>query len=81
MIKTFTSYHHANDQKYKEAFVNWASASGLIDDISVQTGEIDEGLPNQSIRTRIRDHYLRDSDVTVLLCGTETRYRKHVDWE
>ena len=29
----------------------------------------------------IRDKYLRDSTVTILLVGIETKGRKHVDWE
>lgn len=81
MIKTFTSYHHANDQQYKEALVSWAESAGIIENISVNIGDIDENLPSQTIRRMIRDNYLMDSEVTVLLCGTETRYRKHVDWE
>ena len=81
MIKTFVSFHHDNDQHYKEAFINWAQGAGLIDNYSVKTGDIDPNLPNESIRRLIRDYYLRDSEVTVLLCGTESRFRKHVDWE
>ena len=30
---------------------------------------------------KIRDEYLRDSTVTILLVGLETKKRKHVDWE
>lgn len=29
----------------------------------------------------IRDNYLRDTSVLILLVGTETKKRKHVDWE
>ena len=29
----------------------------------------------------IRDNYLRNSTVTILLVGTETARRKHIDWE
>ena len=81
MIKTFASYHHKNDQAYKEKLTNWAVGAGLIEDYSVSTGDIDENQDSQSIRRTIRDYYLRDSEVTVLLCGAETRFRKHVDWE
>jgi hypothetical protein len=34
-----------------------------------------------TIRQRIRDKYLRNSTVTIVLVGTETWKRKHVDWE
>lgn len=81
MIKTFVSYHHANDQAYKDALVTWAENEGLIRNFSVETGDIDESMPTQTIRRIIRDQYLRDTELTILLCGKETRYRKHVDWE
>lgn len=81
MIKTFVSYHHALDQSYKDALVSWASREGIIDDYSVNTGEINDSLSGEQIRRKIRDEYLRDSEVTILLLGKEARYRKHVDWE
>jgi len=81
MIKTFTSYHHRNDQHYKELFVEWAQSIGAIEDMSVGLGDIDDRLSTQAIRRRIRDEYLMDTQVTVLLAGAETRFRKHVDWE
>lgn len=81
MTKAFVSYHHKNDQQYKE-HIRWlANQYGAFEDVSVEVGEIDENLPNQTIRRIIRDDYLRDSEVTILLCGTETKYRKHIDWE
>lgn len=61
--------------------VLWATQQGLINDISVNTGDIDDSLSSETIRIKIRDEYLRDSSVTILLCGEETRFRKHVDWE
>jgi len=48
---------------------------------SVQIGDIDSYLPDDSIRQIIRDQYLRDTTVTVVLVGSETYKRKHVDWE
>lgn len=48
---------------------------------SVQIGDINTYLPTETIRQKIRDEYLRDSTVTVVLIGSETWKRKHVDWE
>lgn len=81
MTKAFVSFHNANDWLYKEHICQLASEYGAFEDLSVVVGEIDDNLPNQTIRQIIRDDYLRDSEVTILLCGTETRYRKHIDWE
>jgi hypothetical protein len=79
--KVFVSYHHANDQKYRDDFENILASSGISIIKSVQIGDIDENLSAETIRQRIRDEYLRDSTVTVVLVGTQTWQRKHVDWE
>jgi len=79
--KVFISYHHANDQGYKEALVKLNERCGLFWDWSVDTGDIDDRLDDAAIRRIIRDGYLQDSTVTIVLVGTETKYRKHVDWE
>ena len=50
-------------------------------DKSVDTGDIPEEWDDQKIRETVRDEYLQDSTVTILLVGAETKYRKHVDWE
>lgn len=81
MVKAFISYHHKNDQHYKDHICAIAERFRIFEDLSVAIGDIDENLPNQTIRRIIRDDYLRDSEVTILLCGTETKYRKHIDWE
>ena len=81
--KVFISYHHSNDQAYKELLLEWNENNNfdIFIDASVDTGDIDENLSDESIRQQIRDEYLRDSTVTILLVGTETKNRKHVDWE
>lgn len=81
--KVFISYNHANDQAYKKLLIQWNAHNNhdIFIDGSVDTGDIDENLSDELIRKKIRDEYLEDSTVTILLVGTETRYRKHVDWE
>ena len=79
--RVFVSYHHANDQGYKESLVTWGVAHNIFVDMSVDTGDISDDLSDEVIRERIRDDYLRDSSITVVLVGTETKRRKHVDWE
>lgn len=81
MHKVFISYHHKNDQLYKDELIRLGDRFGIFIDESVGDGDIDEDLDDQAIRTRIRDEYLRDSTVTVLLVGLETKTRKHIDWE
>ena len=81
MHRVFISYHHSNDQFYKEQLLAWNRASPLFHDYSVDTGDIPDHWDDQTIRQEIRDEYLRDSSVTILLVGTETKRRKHIDWE
>ena len=81
MHKVFISYHHAADQAFKECLVETGKIDGIFIDRSVDTGDISEALSDQTIREKIRDEYLRDSTVTILLVGQETKGRKHVDWE
>jgi hypothetical protein len=79
--RVFVSYHHANDQLDKEKLVRWAKVNDIFIDWSVDTDDISDDLTDQQIREIIRDEYLRESTVTIVLVGTETKYRKHVDWE
>jgi Thoeris protein ThsB, TIR-like domain len=79
--KVFISYHHAGDQTYKESLLTLNDAYDLFIDASIDTGDIDDDLSDLEIRQKIRDEYLKDSTVTIVLVGMETKKRKHVDWE
>ena len=81
MHKVFVSYHHYSDQPYKDYLVTLGEQYEIFIDQSVDTGDISDDLDDQYIREIIRDEYLRDSTVTIVLVGTETERRKHVDWE
>ena len=79
--KVFISYHHANDQFYKDYLENFNNDYDIFINKSVAIDDIDDDLPSDTIREIIRDDYLRDTSVLILLVGTETKNRKHVDWE
>lgn len=80
--KVFVSYHHANDQWYRDQFEHlFTKINDIFVSKSVQIGDIAENLKTETIRQKIRDEYLRDTTVTVVLIGAETWKRKHVDWE
>jgi len=80
MHKVFISFHSA-DSSYKDSLIKLNEENSIFIDMSVDTGEISDDLPDESIRKKIRDKYLRDSSVTILLVGQGTKGRKHVDWE
>lgn len=81
MHRVFVSYYHKDDQGYKDALVKWAKENNVFTDGSVDTGDIPDDWDDQKIRETIRDEYLSDTSVTILLVGPNTRHRKHVDWE
>lgn len=75
----FVSYH-ADDQEWKDRFVQ--KGKNVFIDKSVDTGDIDDtDLKVDTIRQRIRDDFIRDATVTIVLIGPCTWQRKHVDWE
>lgn len=87
--KVFISFHHGDIQldpkcgqywkdRFEYLFHNQFEA--LISR-SVQDGDISDGIMTDTTRQKIRDNYIADATVTVVLIGPETWKRKHVDWE
>lgn len=80
--KVFISYHHEFDQDRKNIFeLRFGNSFGAIIPGAVGVGDIDANVSTETIRQKIRDEYLRDTSVTVVLVGALTWQRKHVDWE
>lgn len=77
--KVFVSYHHDNDQDYREKFER--ICSDVIVSRSVGVGDIDTNINTEYLYQKIRNEYLRGSTVTVVLIGKQTWQRKFVDWE
>ena len=80
--KVFVSYYHAEDQYYKTWFeMLFTGYFDIMVSKSVDMGDIDPQLKTETIRQKIRDEYIRDATVIVVLIGPYTWQRKHVDWE
>ena len=77
--KVFVSFHHKLDEDYKNFFCQWLGSD--IVDKSVEDGDIDPDLKTDTVRGNIRDRFIADATVTVVLVGKCTWQRKHVDWE
>ena len=77
--KVFISFHHNEDQKYKDRFAKLMKDDMV--DKSVGDGDIDANLHIDTVRREIRDKFIADATVTVVLIGPHTWKRKHVDWE
>ena len=77
--KVFISYYH-EDQAYKDWFIQMMG-DDIVDE-SVGDGDIDDdNLATETIRQYIRDGFIRDATVTIVLIGPCTWQRKHIDWE
>ena len=78
--KVFLSYHHDEDQIWKDQFI--LNFGGEFIDKSVHEDDVDDtNLKTETIRQKIRDEFISDATVTVVLIGPCTWQRKHVDWE
>jgi len=87
--KVFISYYHKDDQDFKNHLIdlkeynyNTYKWQSIFDDYSVHEDEIDDtGLKSEHVRKIIRDEYIKEATVMILLCGENTKTRKHIDWE
>lgn len=77
--KVFISYYHNDDQAYRDEFEK--RYGHLFIPKSVKLGDIDSDLSDEYIKRLIRENYITDSSVIVVLVGPNTKLRKHVDWE
>jgi hypothetical protein len=82
--KCFISYHHA-DQYWVTKFIN---DFDHVHDTFISRG-LGEGMTDEIINSanteyvmrRIRERFLKDSTVTIVLMGRCTWARRYVDWE
>lgn len=77
--KVFVSFYHHDDQIYRDIFEKYFSETFISK--SVPTGGIDSANSADYISKLIRQEYLGDASVVIVLVGPRTYCRKHVDWE
>ena len=77
--KVFISYHVEDRDQVKQ----FADSIGIvIVDKSVKDSDIDDrNIKTATIRQKIREDFIADASVTIVLIGPCTWQRKHVDWE
>ena len=72
--------HHDADREYKRRFIQMMG--DFIVDMSVDEEDIDDtDLATETIRQEIRDGFIRQASVTIVLIGPCTWQRMHVNWE
>lgn len=77
--KVFLSYYHALDQGYRDIFER--QLGHLFLSKSVGPGDIQANLATEYVKRLIREDYITDSSTVIVLVGSRTYCRKHVDWE
>lgn len=77
--QVFVSYHHRNDQSKADYLRSKYSYNNTIIDRSLQDAY--DNKSDDEILSLIRTYHLKNSTVTIVLIGSETAYRKWVDWE
>jgi len=77
--KVFISYYHKDDQYYRNSFEELFGH--LFINKSVEPGDIDTDVSTEYIKRLIQQDYISDTSVIVVLVGSKTYCRKHVDWE
>lgn len=76
----FISYHHDGDQAYKRYISDvFAEQYGVVEDNSLERAFDSDNA--EYVMSRIREKHITGTSCTLVLCGTETPYRKYVDWE
>ncbi|WP_178019615.1 TIR domain-containing protein [uncultured Paenibacillus sp.] len=80
MHKTFISYHHAKDQDLKDLIIEKFSGEYFIDK-SVSDGDISTTNTEETIMRIIRENFLSDSTITLVIVGYETARRPFVNSE
>lgn len=78
--KVFISYYHKDESK-RTKFEAMCKRNDIIVNRSIQTNDIP---PTESVETtlrRIREEFISDATVTIVLVGAGTWRRKYVDWE
>jgi hypothetical protein len=77
--KVFISYYHEDDHLYRLRFE--LLFRHLFINKSVKPGDIDSDTGDEYIKRLIREGYITDASILVVLVGPDTHTRKHVDWE
>lgn len=82
--KCFISYHHDDEYEVQQFIDNFDHDQDVLIARGIgasMSGDIIDSTDDDYIKARIREKYLRDTTVTIVLVGKCTWARKFVDWE
>lgn len=78
--KVFISFYN-KDILWKDKLLALNESNNIFIEGSVDRYEISDKLTDKQIREIIRDEYIRESSVTIVLASPQSLKRKHIDWE
>lgn len=88
MPKIFISFHHGHDgdrnagYQYRDKLLEmFGNSETKYYSTTIVEGDISDSLSSRHIRRIIREEYLQETNITIVLIGPKTWTRKHVDWE
>jgi len=82
--KVFISYHHADDKEARSFLQRWAIREKVFTPKGIGFRFTDDIIDSDNpsyVMSQIREKYLGDSSVTIVLLGKCTHSRRYVDWE
>ena len=82
--KCFISYHHADEIEVAQFIQTFDHNQDVLIARGIganMSGDIINSTNDDYIMRKIRENYLRDTSVTIVMIGKETWKRKFVDWE
>ena len=85
MKNIFISFHHKLNKNHSKKIQEIDSKrSYMYNDITINNGskiKNEDNLTDDEIRQEIRDKYLKDIDIIIVIVGSDSINRKHIDWE
>lgn len=82
--KCFISYHHDDESEVQDFIGTFDHSNDVLIARGIgasMSGDIINSTNEDYIKSKIREKYLRDTTVTIVLVGRNTWGRKFVDWE
>lgn len=82
--KVFVSYHHGDEVEVKNFIKHWTETNKVFIPRMLGVSDEDDFIDSDDpdyVMSQIREKYLQDTSVTIVLVGSCTHSRRYVDWE
>ncbi len=82
--KVFVSYHHDDDVEAKNFIKHWTETNKVFIPRMLGLSDEDDFIDSNDpeyVMSQVREKYLQDTSVTIVLIGSCTHSRRYIDWE